>query len=123
MTAHIVNRSAAEKDPLPGNSPSSERREPSPVRAAAFARFAEAGLPTRRVEAWHYTDLRAAMADAAPILAAPTPADIEAARRRLAGRERFAPGAQLVLLGGRYIGELSDRLPAGVTVIGGSRRR
>ena len=51
------------------------------------------------------------MADAAPVLAAPTPADIEAARLRLAGRERFAPGAQLVLLGGRYIGELSDPPP------------
>ena len=79
MTAHVVNRSAAEKT-LSRQFAEQQAREPSPVRAAAFARFAEAGLPTRRVEAWHYTDLRAAMADAAPILAAPTPADIEAAR-------------------------------------------
>ena len=115
MTAHIVNRSAAEKT-LFRQFAEQEAREPSPARATAFARFAEAGLPTRRVEAWHYTDLRAAMADAAPVLAAPTPADIEAARVRLASRERLAPGAQLVLLGGRLIGELSDRVPAGVTV-------
>ena len=42
---------------------------------------------------------------------------------RLARRERFAPGAQLVLLGGRYIGELSDRLPDRGHRHGGSRRR
>lgn len=119
MNAHVVNRSAAEKT-LFRQFAEQQAREPSPVRAAAFARFAEAGLPTRRVEAWHYTDLRAAMADAAPVLAPPTPADIEAARLRLARRERFAPGAQLVLLGGRYIGELSDRLPDGVTVTEGA---
>ena len=119
MNAHVVNRSAAEKT-LFRQFAEQQARSPSPVRAAAFARFAEAGLPTRRVEAWHYTDLRAAMADAAPVLAAPTPADIKAARLRLARRERFAPGAQLVLLGGRYIGELSDRLPDGVTVTEGA---
>ena len=28
------------------------------LRAAAMQRFANAGLPNRRVEAWHYTDLR-----------------------------------------------------------------
>jgi Fe-S cluster assembly protein SufD len=119
MNAHVVNRSAAEKT-LFRQFAEQQARSPSPVRAAAFARFAEAGLPTRRVEAWHYTDLRAAMTDAAPVLAAPTPADIKAARLRLARRERFAPGAQLVLLGGRYIGELSDRLPDGVTVTEGA---
>ena len=118
MNAHVVNRSAAEKT-LFRQFAEQQARGRRRI-AAAFARFAEAGLPTRRVEAWHYTDLRAAMADAAPVLAAPTPADIEAARLRLARRERFAPGAQLVLLGGRYIGELSDRLPDGVTVAEGA---
>ena len=119
MTIHIVNRTAAEKTLFRQFAESAER-EPSPERAAAFARFAEAGLPTRRVEAWHYTDLRAAMADAAPLVAAPTAADIEAARFRLARRERVAPGPQLVLIGGRYVGELSDRLPAGVSVTEGA---
>ena len=119
MNAHVVTRSAAEKS-LIRQFAESQGREPSPARASAFARFAEAGLPTRRVEAWHYTDLRAAMADAAPVLAAPAPAEIDAARLQLAGRERFAPGAQLVMLGGRYFGELSDRLPAGVTVTEGA---
>jgi Fe-S cluster assembly protein SufD len=30
----------------------------SAARQPAFARFADAGLPHRRVEAYHYTDLR-----------------------------------------------------------------
>ena len=115
MTAHVVNRSSAEGT-LARQFAEQERREPSRARAAAFARFAAAGLPTRRVEAWHYTDLRASMADAAPILPAPTRADIEAARSRLGQLERFAPGARLVVLGGRFIAELSDRLPAGVSI-------
>ena len=115
MTAHIVNRSAAEKT-LARQFAEQERRQPSSARALAFARFAAAGLPTRRIEAWHYTDLRAFLADAAPISPAPTRADIEAARGRLAGNERFATGARLVLLGGRFVAELSDRLPAGVSM-------
>ncbi len=118
MTAHVLNRSAAERT-LARQFAEQERLEPSPARAAAFARFAAAGLPTRRVEAWHYTDLRASLTDAGPILPSPTRADIEAARRRLAGRERFAAGAQVVLLGGRFISELSDRLPSGVSIAEG----
>jgi Fe-S cluster assembly protein SufD len=117
MTAHIVNRSAAERT-LAKQFAEQEGREPSFSRAAAFKRFAEAGLPTRRVEAWHYTDLRAAMADAAPILPPPSSAEIEAARDLLAGRNRL-PGVQLVLLEGRFIADLSDRLPAGVAVTEG----
>ena len=118
MTAHVVNRSAAEST-LARQFAEQEKRERSPARAAAFARFAASGLPTRRVEAWHYTDLRATMADAAPILSAPTRADVDAAGSRIAGREPFAAGPQLVLLGGRFIPELSDRLPAGVSIAEG----
>jgi Fe-S cluster assembly protein SufD len=119
MTAHVVSRSAAERT-LSRQFAEREKREPSPTRAAAFARFAAAGLPTRRVEAWHYTDLRAAMADASPILATPMQADIETARRVLAKRERFAAGPQIVLLGGEFIAALSDPLPAGILIAEGS---
>jgi Fe-S cluster assembly protein SufD len=119
MNAHVVNRSVAEKT-LFRQFAESQGLQPSPARASAFARFAETGLPTRRVESWHYTDLRAAMADAAPLLAVPARAEIEAARLRLAGYERLAPGPRLVLLGGRYIGELSDRPPLGVSVSEGA---
>ena len=62
------------------------------MRAAAFERFAASGLPTRRIESWHYTDLRAAMSDAAPLSAAPDRAAIEAARALLRRpRRRPAP--------------------------------
>ena len=36
------------------------------LREAAFGAFRAAGLPHRRVEAWHYTDLRALMRDVPP---------------------------------------------------------
>jgi Fe-S cluster assembly protein SufD len=49
------------------------------VRAEAFRRFDAAGLPHRRVEAWHYTDLRSMMRNAAPRAAAPSP-DLAAKR-------------------------------------------
>ncbi|HEY3622251.1 MAG TPA: SufD family Fe-S cluster assembly protein [Roseiarcus sp.] len=118
MMADVLNRSVAERT-LSRQFAEQERREPSSARAAAFARFAAAGLPSRRVEAWHYTDLLASMADAAPILPAPTRADVEAARSRLAGRERFAAGPQVVLLGGRLMAELSEPLPTGVSIVEG----
>ncbi len=36
-------------------------------RARAYDRFHEKGLPHRRIEAWHYTDLRALMREAYPV--------------------------------------------------------
>src|SRR5258708_8898190 len=90
MTAHVVNRSAAERT-LARQFAEQERHERSSARAAAFERFAAIGLPTRRVEAWHYTDLRASMADAAPIQPAPTRADVEAAGTPLAEHRALAP--------------------------------
>ncbi|MGD1017357.1 MAG: SufD family Fe-S cluster assembly protein [Roseiarcus sp.] len=88
----------------------------SPPRQAAFRRFEEAGLPTRRVEAWHYTDLRAALATAAPLAKAPDAAAIEAARRSLASLPR-AGATRLVLLDGRFVAALSDPPPAGVALV------
>jgi len=86
-------------------------------RAAAFAAFAAAGLPTRRNEAWHYTDLRAAMADVAPIGSEPDAARIEAARNQLAARKRVG-SVRLVLVDGRFIAQLSDPAPKGI-IVGG----
>ena len=43
------------------------------LRNDAFARISAAGLPTRRIEAWHYTDLRSMMKVAAS--PAPRPSD------------------------------------------------
>jgi Fe-S cluster assembly protein SufD len=41
------------------------------LRTQAFARLEASGLPHRRIEAWHYTDLRALMRVAAPLAAKP----------------------------------------------------
>jgi len=90
---------------------------PSTRREAAYRRFEEAGLPTRRSEAWHYTDLRAALASAAPIAAAPSAEAIEALRSRLASLARVA-AARVVLLDGRFVAALSDPPPVGVTLLG-----
>jgi Fe-S cluster assembly protein SufD len=84
-------------------------------RAAAFAAFAATGLPTRRDEAWHYTDLRQAMEGAAPFAPKPDAARIEAARGQLAARERVGD-VRLVLVDGYFTPELSDAAPPGMRV-------
>jgi Fe-S cluster assembly protein SufD len=96
-------------------------RAASPLRTAAFERFAALGLPTRRIESWHYTDLRAAMSDAAPLGPAPDHAAIEAARVALGGREK-AGAVRLVTVNGRFVPELSDALPPGAAVAGREAR-
>ncbi|MFN3483292.1 MAG: SufD family Fe-S cluster assembly protein, partial [Rhabdaerophilum calidifontis] len=53
----LAERFATERARLPGA---------AAVRAAAFARFEKTGLPSRRVESWHYTDLRSLMRELAP---------------------------------------------------------
>ncbi len=114
MIVHSVQKSTAEAT-LARQFAALEGLAPSPRRAAAFARFAERGLPTRRMEAWHYTDLRAAMTDAAPLASAPDQAAIDVGKETLAGRGRLG-AARLVVLDGHYVPALSDRLPAGVEV-------
>jgi len=86
---------------------------PEAQRVEAFAAFAKQGLPTRRNEAWHYTDLRSIMGSAAPPAAAPDAARIEAARRLLAARKRVGD-IRFVIVDGRFSPELSDRAPRGV---------
>ncbi len=114
MTAHAVPRSTAEAT-LVKQFEAQEDLALSLQRAAAFKRFVDRGLPTRRIESWHYTDLRAAMVDAAPLAPAPDHAAIENARQALAERKKIGP-ARLVMLNGRLIAELSGGLPASVAV-------
>jgi Fe-S cluster assembly protein SufD len=80
-------------------------------RQAAIETFARLGLPHRRVESWHYTDLRAAMRVVSPIEA---PAKATAA----IARNALTQGLRLVVLDGAFRADLSDlvALPAGVTV-------
>lgn len=54
----LIERFATEKASLPGA---------AEARAQAFARFEAKGLPSRRVESYHYTDIRNLMRSAAPV--------------------------------------------------------
>jgi Fe-S cluster assembly protein SufD len=81
-------------------------------RRQAFDAFAATGLPTRRNEAWHYTDLRSAMRRAATPARKPDAARLAVARAGLLDLKRIG-GARFVLVDGHYVGELSDPAPAG----------
>ncbi|MFA5898507.1 MAG: Fe-S cluster assembly protein SufD [Hyphomicrobium sp.] len=77
------------------------------LRLDAMGRFSALGLPTRRIEAWKYTDLRNVMKDVfpAPIGAANvTTADVEAALGPLASIEAH----RVVFIDGRYAPDLSE---------------
>ncbi|MBV8662426.1 MAG: SufD family Fe-S cluster assembly protein, partial [Hyphomicrobiales bacterium] len=88
---------------------------PCVQREAAFRRFEQSGLPTRRVESWHYTDLRAALVNAPAIAAGPSPASLDAARGALASLARVG-ATRIVLVDGHYVAALSDSPAAGVAV-------
>jgi Fe-S cluster assembly protein SufD len=98
----------AVKDKLPG---SREARE------EAFGLFAERGLPHRRVEEFKYTDLRAAMREAAPLAGFPSP---EAARAAVSSPSRFVSADAIVVavVNGYLVREAStlDALPEGVAI-------
>ena len=118
MAAITVMRTPAEaglaqsfdelKRSLPGDTGERER---------AFALFAERGLPHRRVEEFKYTDLRAALREAAPF--APRPDTGEAvAATKAAPSFGEADASALAFVNGHLVREASDlgRLPEGVEV-------
>ncbi|HZT25099.1 MAG TPA: Fe-S cluster assembly protein SufD [Pseudolabrys sp.] len=86
------------------------------LRAAAFARFEQNGLPHRRVEEWKYTDLRTLMREAYPLAAPPD----AAAKKRAQGVADIFAGAdcrRLLFVDGVFAPELSDLAPeAGLSV-------
>jgi Fe-S cluster assembly protein SufD len=67
----LANAFDGSKARLPCNAAVAKWREDS------FKIFSASGLPHRRVEAWHYTDLRALMRDALPVA---TPPDVRILR-------------------------------------------
>lgn len=79
-------------------------------RAEAYRAFATRGLPNRRVESWHYTDLRAALTAPAP-MAVTTSAAPEIPRKHNSLR--------LVTLDGKFRPDLSDlaMLPEGLRIL------
>ena len=83
MDAILQNPTQAEQDLLARFTAGRTERE----RKAAFDRFAGVGLPSRRVEAWHYTDLRAKLRAAPPRAKKPDAAALAHAERKArAGR-------------------------------------
>jgi Fe-S cluster assembly protein SufD len=93
------------RDRLPG--------DPS-RRAEAFRRFAERGLPHRRVEDFKYTDLRAAMREAAPPALA---SSSEAAGQAVAAARAFASvdAVRIPIVNGHVTA--IEGLPQGVEVL------
>ena len=83
---------------------------PEPWRQAAFANFTSQGLPNRRVEAWHFTDMRAAMDQALPLAA------LDAQISKVKPHGLGAEGVRLAFVNGRFAPEASDALPKGVTI-------
>ena len=86
-------------------------------REAAFRRFADEGLPHRRVEDWKYTDLRALMREAKPLAGPPDAAGIARAKRA-GGLLRAVKARRIVLVDGAFVPELSDiaGLEPGLTI-------
>jgi Fe-S cluster assembly protein SufD len=77
------------------------------ARAENYGKFLRSGLPNRRVEAWHFTDLRGALREALPVLEAG--ASLAAAPARMAGMAGVASDAvRLVLVDGFFHPEMSD---------------
>ena len=79
-------------------------------RALAIARFAKVGLPHRRIEAWHYTDLRSILRDAHAPAAMPDAALIDQVRTAVGKLD--SDTARVVLVDGYYVAELSSSAPA-----------
>jgi len=92
----IAEMFAAIKGELPGDATERQR---------AFDVFAGAGLPHRRIEAWKYTDLRAAMRAAKPLAST---AQAALSQGRSADLLAHIEARRLVFGNGRMIESLSD---------------
>lgn len=90
-------------------------RAPDPDRGSAQADFARLGLPTRRVEAWHYSDLRAGLKSLARTFSRPGVPTLADAAKRLAALERLA-ATRFVFVDGWFTESLSDTAPRNVIV-------
>jgi Fe-S cluster assembly protein SufD len=102
---------AAAKAKLPGDGRVAALRE------AAFRQFDAAGLPSWRVEQWHYTDLRSLIRDARPLAGVPD----AAAKARAKDTGRLVGDIdvrRIVFVDGVFAPELSDlgNLSPGLTI-------
>ncbi len=83
------------------------------ARKDAIAALKEFGLPTRRVEAWHYTDLRTLMREAYEPAVKPSKA---AALKALNSYEWLSGIIRLPIVNGHYFPEFAKEVPDAVIV-------
>src|SRR5262249_55156473 len=90
---------------------------PAALRAAAFERFVQAGLPSRRVGEGEYTDRGALRRDAKPLAAPPDAAAKIRAKEAGAALASIEP-RRILFVDGAFVPELSelDRLERGLTI-------
>jgi len=81
--------------------------------SGAAIRLSEYGLPTRRVEAWHYTDLRNLLKN---VPAKADKVDFEKAASLLSSYDRLTNSTRLPFVNGTYLSKASDETPNGVLV-------
>src|SRR5579872_2686970 len=105
MTAHPAAARTAVESALAEQFSAGQGALPLPEREAAFRAFSAKGLPGRRDESWHYTDLRQRLTKVAAPARAPAAQAVEDARRQASG---LAAGAtRLFILDGRFVAALS----------------
>jgi Fe-S cluster assembly protein SufD len=86
-------------------------------RREAIGTIASVGLPSRRTEAWKYTDLRAHMAEAfAPLQPRSQVLDEVTVRSALGADLAAIEAVRIVINNGQFNGIFADALPHGVTV-------
>src|SRR2546423_2872588 len=92
---------------------------PARLREAAFATFAKAGLPHRRIEEWKYTDLRALMREAKPLAVPPDAATFAALKDTDAGLGDL-DARRIVIADGYLEPDWTDRNESdpGISIVG-----
>ncbi|MGI9355763.1 MAG: Fe-S cluster assembly protein SufD [Rhizobiaceae bacterium] len=89
----------------------------SKARSAALAGLKKTGLPTRRVEAFHYTDLRSLLTG--KLVPTDRPSANEA-NEWAADYNRLVSAIRLPVMNGHYFSDLGDDLPEGIMVLPGA---
>lgn len=92
---------------IPGNEATTRARD------AAIERLKQTGLPTRRREDWHYTDLRRLLSRFLDV--APRPDD-GAAYEAASSYQRLVTAARLPFFNGHFFADRADTMPDGVSV-------